>query len=64
MIRGTRREFKRRSNVLIFQVRIISKYFRARRSSRQHVENILHPNTQPANARPAPALLRVNRYTI
>ena len=63
MIGSPRREFKRCRNVLILQIRIVAKNFLPRRSSGQHLKDVLHAHPQSTDTRTPAAGLRIGRDT-
>lgn len=55
------REFQCGPDILGFQVRKIREDFRFRYTRRKQVEDVFHANAHPADARPAAALLGIDR---
>src|SRR5580693_2286296 len=64
VIRCPRRKFERRGNVVIFQIGIIAQDFFARRASREHIEDVLDPDTQPSNAGAPATGFRIDSYAV
>lgn len=47
MVRGV---FERRCDIVVLQIRIVSQYVAAARTGSKHVENVLDPDPQAADA--------------
>jgi len=56
--------FERRRNVSGLEKWIVLEDFFAARPGGQQIENVLHANTQPANARPSSTLGRIGGYAV
>jgi len=56
--------FKRRRNIVILEIGVVTEDISACRASGQHIEDVLDPNAQAADARAAAENIRVGRDAI
>jgi hypothetical protein len=56
--------FQRCGNVVIFQIRIIAQDFFPRRASREHIEDVFDPDTQPSDAGAPAAGFWIDSYAV